>query len=269
METGPRPIVTFLSDFGERDQYVAAMKGVVLDRCREATLVDMTHEVPPGDVLRGALILAGSSCWFPAGAIHVAVVDPGVGTDRAALLIESADRFYIGPDNGLLSLAAGSASRIHRLDADEFFVHPVSSTFHGRDVFASVAGHLAAGRKPAELGTAIGGYHRIELPAVERAADSVAGEILYADAFGNLVTNIGAGDLAALGADPIVDIAGGRRVRLCRAYADARSGALVALIGSTALLEIAVTNGSAQAALVDAASPGTRVRVTRAAHASR
>ena len=140
------PLVTLLSDFGTRDGYVGAMKGVILSRAPRARVVDLTHDIAPQDVRAGARALRQAVPWFPSGTIHVAVVDPGVGTSRRPLLVRSQGQLLVGPDNGLLSLAAATDAEAWVLDRPELFLDELSATFHGRDVFASVAGHLAAGR---------------------------------------------------------------------------------------------------------------------------
>jgi len=264
MARNDRPIVTLLSDFGSDDEYAAVMKGVVLSRCRDATVVDMTHAIPAGDVVRGALVLADAARWFPIGSIHVAVVDPGVGTERAPLLIDAGDRLYVGPDNGLLSLAARSNARAYRLDKQEFFAKPVSATFHGRDVFASVAGHLAAGRNADDVGTPVPDCRRISLPPARREGDTILGEVLYVDSFGNLITNISARDMAEFGDRSEVEVGELQVGRLQRTYADAATGSLLALVGSTGRLEIAKARGRAATALPAESAVGTPVRVRRA-----
>jgi S-adenosylmethionine hydrolase len=257
-----RPLVTLLTDFQCADEYVAAMKGVLLGRCADATIVDMTHSIAPGDVRRAALVLAAAVPYFPTATIHVAVVDPGVGTDRAALLVDTGERLLVGPDNGLLSIAAGDSTIVYRLDRSEFFVNPVSRTFHGRDVFASVAGYLAAGAVPADVGTPVSEFQRLVMPTVAVAADAVVGEILFADAFGNLVTNIGTADV---GDGPHeVDVGGTPVGAIRRTYADAAAGELVALFGGTGRLEIAVCQGSARDRLQACSARGTQVRVRAA-----
>src|SRR4051794_16380619 len=149
------PIVTFTTDFGFRDGYAGAMKGVVLSLAPGATLVDVTHGVPPQDVAAGAVALSQAAALFPPGTVHVAVVDPGVGSARADLLVESGGCFFVGPDNGVLSLAARRPRRIRRIEAAASRREPVSPTFHGRDVFAPTAGLLAAGARPDDAGPEI------------------------------------------------------------------------------------------------------------------
>jgi S-adenosylmethionine hydrolase len=266
------PLVTLLTDFGTADGYAGALKGVLLSICPEARIVDLTHEVPPGDVRAGAFALACAARTFPPATIHIAVVDPGVGTERRGLLVEAAGAAFVGPDNGLLSLAARAPRRIRSLDRPQWFRHPVSRTFHGRDVFAPVAARLANGTPAHELGTEVREMMEICPEAPRRSADgSLEGEVMHVDRFGNLITNVSEHDLAALldrsGATAgsvderlAVEIAG-RTAFLLPTYGAAPGGSLLALIGSAGLLEVAVNGGAAHATL--GASVGTRVRVHR------
>jgi S-adenosylmethionine hydrolase len=235
-----RPIITLLSDFGTADGYVAEVKGVLLSVTPDVHLVDLTHEIPPQDVELARLTLA--RCWrrFPPGTVHLAVVDPGVGTTRECLAVESDGRFLVGPDNGILSpalLLAGAR-------AVTIAVSPAAShTFHGRDVFAPAAAALATGTPLDSLGEpAESPVIRRTREAVKREDGAVLGEVIAIDRFGNAITNL-------LGARAGVVAAGGRPVPIRNTYADVASGAVVALSGSTGLLEIAVRDGSAAATL--------------------
>ncbi len=230
------PTVTLLTDFGTADGYAAEMKGVLVTRCPGCTIVDVSHDVPPHDVEGARLALARYWRRFPAGTVHLVVVDPGVGSSRAALAVESDGRFLVGPDNGVLSpafLAGGSSA----------FALPVppnaSPTFHGRDEYAPAAAALALGTPPSALG------ERCESPVVrrtrepQRAADgAVAGEVITVDRFGNAITN-------CLGLRGGTLEVGGVTLPLLRTYADGEPGAAVALVGSTGLIEVAVRDGSA------------------------
>ena len=235
-----RPIVTLLTDFGTADGYVAEMKGVLLSIAPECALVDVAHDIPAQDVEGARLALARYWRRFPPGTVHVAVVDPGVGTARAALAVESSDRFLVGPDNGLLSpalLAAGA--RVVRLPV------PASAapTFHGRDVFAPAAASLALGTPLDAIGDPHGSPIVRRTPEARRAADgSIEGEVLTVDRFGNAVTNL----LAPRGGEVS---AGGRVLPVRRTYSDAAAGEPVALVGSSGLVEIAVRDGSASSLL--------------------
>lgn len=270
--SSPARLVTLLTDFGTLDGYVGAMKGVILSHCPSAAIHDVTHDVPAGDVRRGAFALADSALYYPPCTIHVAVVDPGVGTDRRPLLVEAGGSYFVGPDNGLLSLAveamrlggeAEAAASARVLDRRELLRASLSATFHGRDVFAPIAGRLAAGAMPEELGGLVESMHVLELPipVVGDTAATVVGEVLYADRFGNLITNITPADYAGASADVIVEIAGVEVGPVRTTYGDVPGGELVALVGSAGRLEIAVRNGSAALRLGAGAALGARVRL--------
>src|SRR5687767_8873684 len=185
------PIITLLTDFGARDYFVGAMKGVILSLNPEATIVDITHEIPPQDIQAAAFNLLACYRDFPAGTIHVAVVDPGVGSDRRAILVKCANQFFIGPDNGLFSWIREREGKFSawQITNEQFFRNPVSSTFHGRDVFAPVAAALSKGVAPAEVGPPL---ERIVMlaPLLPRAtADAIEGFLIHIDRFGNCITN--------------------------------------------------------------------------------
>ncbi len=242
------PLITLLTDFGLQDPFVGIMKGVILSIHPQASIVDLTHGVPPQNVLAGALILRHSVRFFPEGTVHVAVVDPGVGTGRRSLLIETQRCFLIGPDNGLLSLAAPAEEkvRIFQLTNPRFFLSPTSHTFHGRDVFAPVAAHLSLGRTPSEFGPEIPEMERIQLPAVRREKNRLLGQVIYIDHFGNLITNICEADLVPFPKGRLsVSIRKTEIPRLSLAYADVQEGELLALVNSWGYLEVAVRGGSA------------------------
>ncbi len=263
METHPshRPVITLTSDFGTAEPYVGVMKGVILSRCPQVTLVDLTHGVSPQDVAAGAYLLQTGYGWFAPGTIHLAVVDPGVGADRRAIAAEAGGHRFVAPDNGLLSLILDEAEsvRVVQVQAGELFCKPVSSTFHGRDVFAPVAAALARGFELSELGPTIDDWVRLELPSVEQREDgSLSGHVIHIDRFGNLVTDLRGERLPMLAA---VEIAGRKIERLGRSYAQAEPGELLAVIGSTGRLEISVNRGSAAARL--GAKVGTPVNVLR------
>jgi S-adenosylmethionine hydrolase len=239
------PIVTLTTDFGSRDGYAGAMKGVVLSLAPAATLVDITHGVPPQDVAAGAVALAQAAPLFPAGTIHVAVVDPGVGGARADLLVESSGSFFVGPDNGVLSLAARPPRRIWRIDAPTFRREPVSATFHGRDVFAPTAGRLAAGAAPGDAGPRLEAMTDLAPPVVGRRAGRVEGRVIHVDAFGNLITSLGVEHVPPEASIEVEGTGGVYHPVLARTFSDVDPGALVAYFGSGGQLEIARRNGSA------------------------
>ena len=254
----PRPVVTFLSDFGAGSGYPAQMKGEVLRRLPEATLVDLSHEVAPFDVPGGALLLEACVPHFPAAAVHLAVVDPGVGTPRRPLCVVDAEgRRLVGPDNGLFTpfLRAGSSAF---LLADPSIVpRDPSPTFHGRDLFAPVAAWLAGGGNPERLGPQVTDPVTLDWPVPVRLADAIEGRCLAADPFGNLVTSIRRTDLAD-GAIEAVTV-GGRPARLVATFGEGEPAELLALWGSGGRLEIAVREGSA--AGESGLGRGTPVRV--------
>ena len=242
-------IITLLTDFGFRDAFVGIMKGVILNINPAATPVDLSHNVPPQDILAGALILRSVIPFFPPGTIHVAVVDPGVGSGRRAILLETQHAFLIGPDNGLLSLAAPAAAvvRIIHLSNEEYFLSPRSHTFHGRDVFAPVAAHLSLGVPPEQFGPVATTMERISLPPVKWQANSLAGSVIYIDHFGNLITNITEADLRPFSREHLLVSIGSivQTHGVVASYAAVEVGAPAALINSWGMLEIAVRNGSA------------------------
>ncbi|HYD49360.1 MAG TPA: SAM-dependent chlorinase/fluorinase [Terriglobales bacterium] len=257
-------IVTLLSDFGDADGFVGIMKGVVLSIAPEAAIVDITHAVPPQQILPGALLLRSAVPYFPARSIHLAVVDPGVGSDRQALAIRTEQGILVGPDNGLLSLAAeaGGVVEIVALENPTYVAPKRSQTFHGRDVFAPAVAHLAAGVPLAELGPSRSGFVRLVLPQPHEQADAITGEVIYIDHFGNLLTNISAEKLAGFREQiDSVSIAGVSVNGPMAAYAAVAEGALLAIVNSWDVLEIAVRNGSAAACL--GVSIGAPVQVRR------
>ena len=254
-------IVTFTTDFGFSDGYVGAMKGVVLSLAPGATLVDITHGIAAQDVIGGAMALAQAAPLFPRGTIHVAVVDPGVGGARADVVVEAEGSLFIGPDNGVLSLAAAAPRRIHLIESPGFRREPVSPTFHGRDVFAPTAGRLAAGEPASAAGPALAELVELEAPLVRRVGDRVEGAVTHVDAFGNLLTSLSA-DLVPVGA--LVEVVGRQGTfhpSLGKTFADVAPGALVAYIGSSGLLEIGLRDGSA--ATLIGAGRGSPVRLRR------
>ena len=243
-------IITLLTDFGVADSYVAEMKGVLLSRAPQATLIDISHAIAPGDVRAGQYVLSRTWHQFPRGTVHIAVVDPGVGTERRALAAESGGHFFLAPDNGLLSFLPGDT---------RFVSLPVrreaAPTFHGRDLFAPAAAVLATGEPLGTLGTAVIHPVRAPLPVSRREGTATVGAVIYVDHFGTLISNIPA---AAVGADARVRVGGSDVGPVRRTFADVPRGALVAFVGSGGTVEIAVRDG--RAADVLGASIGTEVR---------
>lgn len=258
------PLVTLCTDFGSRDAYVGIMKGVILGIVPGATLVDLSHEIPAQSVTVGALVLRSAVEYFPAGTVHLAVVDPGVGSSRLPVAVVTKHCILVGPDNGLLYPAAAALGtrEVRRLADERFFRPQVSNTFHGRDVFAPVAGHLAAGVPASELGEPVDRLQPLRLPVAQRERDQVLGEVLYVDHFGNLVTNIRAADLSDFPAQGLsVTIGKVSLSALVSSYSAVEPGEPLAIVGSWGQLEVAVRNGSA--AQYFSAEVGTAVRASK------
>ncbi len=241
-------VITLTTDFGTADWFVGTMKGVIVSIAPRATVVDITHDIPPGDIRACAFALAAGCRFFPKGTIHVAVVDPGVGSQRSAIIVQTKDYLFIGPDNGVLSFVLNheTVRAVHRITKDEFFLKPLSATFHGRDVFAPVAAHLSR-RTPIErLGPRLKHYVRLDWAKARRVGKEVRGEVVYIDRFGNAITNIDGPTLSGL--PPSVCEVFVKRNRLCTLsshYQAVPRGEAVAVINSCNLLEIAVSGGSA------------------------
>ncbi|HXG36809.1 MAG TPA: SAM-dependent chlorinase/fluorinase, partial [Dehalococcoidia bacterium] len=252
------PPITLLTDFGLTDAYVGIMKGVILSLNPFAPIVDITHEVAPQAVQQGAFLLSLAHPHFPAGSIHVAVVDPGVGSDRKALVLETESGIFVGPDNGVLSAALPESCRFSADEAgsrvsippevraialtkQNYFRQPVSSTFHGRDIFAPVAAHLSLGVSPREMGEPVESI--VAFPpfrALKREDGSLEGRVLHVDRFGNLITSVRARDLPSSAVT--VTVAGHSIPGLMPNYAEAGPG-LCSLIGSEGYLEISLPGG--------------------------
>lgn len=238
-------IVTLLTDFGLSDPFVGIMKGVILSRFRDASLIDLCHGIPPQSVVDAAFWLERSYGWFPPGTVHVAVVDPGVGSARQILAARAHGHVFLAPDNGLLATSlTGPGTEVRAVDAGRLGLGTPSATFHGRDVFAPIAADLASG---ALVFTDVGPPARA-LPCVLAAprveAGVVLGAVVTVDRFGNLITNLERATLEAVGARRVS--IGGRDVTLRRTYTDAATGELVALINAFDVLELAVRDGSAE-----------------------
>jgi len=253
-------VVTLTTDFGLDDPFVGILKGVIAGRAPGVPVVDLSHGVPPQDVRTAALVLRQAVPYFPAGTVHVAVVDPGVGGTRRAICIETARAFLVGPDNGVLSLVAADVRRVVELTETQFQLHPRSATFHGRDVFAPVAAALATGTPADALGPALADFVRIDLPRPARDGGAVRGEVIAVDRFGNLATNVDEGALAAFSRRRLsISIAGRRLDGVAGSYDAVAPGEAVAVLNSWGFLEIAVRDGSASRTL--GAGVGTPVAV--------
>jgi S-adenosyl-L-methionine hydrolase (adenosine-forming) len=259
-------IITLTTDFGTRDAYVAEMKGVMLEIAASAGhtlhLIDVTHEVAAHDVTEGALALDGAVPYFPRGSVHLAVVDPGVGTARRGLVVRTDRALFVGPDNGLFTpfLEQSTPWDAWELQANEYRLPSVSRTFHGRDIFAPAAAHLAAGVAPERFGPAVRDPVRLAWPTVRAVAGAVAGAVLHVDRFGNLVTSIRGEVLDDVGQGARIRLAG-RPLPLVSTYGELEEGQAGALVGSSGRLEIAVREGSAAARFK--ARRGTPVVVSR------
>jgi S-adenosylmethionine hydrolase len=250
------PLITLLTDFGTDDYFVAAVKGVILGLSPRARLVDITHEIPPQDIETAAFTLL-AACWsFPAGTIHIAVVDPGVGSSRRPILIEVDGHFFVGPDNGIFSYVCdsrinpGLKPEIFHLTNTRYFRHPVSSTFNGRDIFAPVAAALSKGVKPCDLGPEITDIVRLKSLRPAASQDGhLEGRIIHIDRFGNCVTNISQNELSSARISAGVTLTlNGKSVKSFRSYFAEETGVpdkLFGIWGSAGFLEIAALNNSA------------------------
>jgi S-adenosylmethionine hydrolase len=259
------PTIALLTDFGDQDPYVGAMKGAILTVCPEATLVDVLHEVPAHDVEAGARALDAAYRHFPEGTVFVAVVDPGVGSERRAIAVGAGPWLFVGPDNGIFTcvLDAHPTARVHLLANPLLAREPTSPVFHGRDLFGPSAARLARGLPLEEVGPVLADPVKLASPEKTRRDDGWQGAVAHVDRFGNLITNIVAGDLETLGAadsPPVVEV-GAKTVPLVRTYSDVAPGCPCALVGSSGRLEVAANRRSAADLL--GASVGTPVRVTR------
>jgi S-adenosyl-L-methionine hydrolase (adenosine-forming) len=263
--------LSFLTDYGLEDGFVAACHGVAARIAPHATIIDVTHLVPPGDIRRGAAVLAQTVPYLPP-AVHVAVVDPGVGTDRRGVAVQAGRSVFVGPDNGLLSWAvatSGGAARAYQLTNRELWLEQVAATFHGRDIFVPVAAHLAADCEPAAAGEEIDVGDLVTLPAPERAVrgSTAEGEVLTVDRFGNIQLTITSSDATAIGlrSGDAVLLQLGRR-QLTVPYRDmfgaVAAGELVAYADSAGLVSIAVNGGDAAQRL--GLPPGARVSMAPA-----
>jgi S-adenosylmethionine hydrolase len=246
---GNRPLVTLLTDFGRVDPFVGIMKGVILSRCPDAALVDLSHDVPAYDILGASFLLHTAVGVFPPGTVHLAVVDPGVGTDRRPIVARIGDHLFVAPDNGLLSypLESGPLQALHVIANPAYLRCPVSRTFHGRDVFAPAAGHLAAGLAPATLGPALQDPLRLPIPVPRPdASGGFQGQVIWIDHFGNCITNLTAAELDAVSRpDGAAHVRlDGRTLSVVRTYEEAGPEGEGALLGSAGRVELFSRRGS-------------------------
>lgn len=246
------PQITLTTDFGIADPFVGAMKGVIASIVPEAHIHDITHQASPFDPLDAAVTLASFYRYWPEGTIHVVVIDPGVGSSRRPLLARAGSHYFIGPDNGVLSLVFEREKEIRawQITAEEYFIHPVSRTFHGRDIFASTAAWLARKGQPEGFGPEVSDYQRIPLPRPEIAPGKIGGVILRTDRFGNLLTNLRPEDAPQIisGSNFRLRAGNAEVTRLIETFAEGREGEPCLLVGSSGYFEICVNRGSAAAA---------------------
>jgi S-adenosylmethionine hydrolase len=245
-----RPIITLTTDFGLKDPYVAEMKAVILSICPNAMIIDVSHQIDKFNVKMGAYVLASASPYFPKGTIDVAVVDPGVGTKRRPLCIQTKHGHLIGPDNGVLVLAAKAQGieHVYEITNPKFMLPNVSNTFHGRDIFAPAAAHLANGKLPSDLGGETRKITTPEFAKVIRKKAGLVGEVIHVDDFGNVITNIRQKELASMGTIKVmrVKVKNTRfTMKFRRAYGEVEAQEPLALIGSHNFLELSINQGNA------------------------
>jgi S-adenosylmethionine hydrolase len=261
-----RPVIALLTDFGLRDHYVGTMKGVILGIAPDATIIDITHDIPPQDIVTAAYELDAAYRFFPQDTVFVVVVDPGVGTSRRAIAVEAGGYRFVGPDNGVFALATADATPTVIVEiAEAAYARPtVSRTFEGRDRFAPAAAWVANGTPIVALGPTRERLVPLDAPVPKQHADAVDGQVVTVDRFGNLITNIGRGLIPDNNRARARVTIGGRTIAgVIGTYGESVPGALCALVGSSGRLEVAVTGGSAEAVL--GVGRGTPVRLHRGA----
>ncbi|MEM3522663.1 MAG: SAM-dependent chlorinase/fluorinase [Candidatus Bathyarchaeia archaeon] len=241
-----------MSDFGLKDSYVSEMKAVILSICPNATLVDITHEISKYNIIEGAFILASTAPYFPNNTIHLAVVDPGVGSKRRPIIVKSKKHFYVGPDNGLLILAAKKDGiiKVYHIVNKEYIRKEISSTFHGRDIFAPVSAYLANGVKPEEIGVEIKDYEIPEFVKPTIKNNSIELKVIHIDSFGNVITNLYKDQIKDIKLEfntkLLLKVKGKKfKVKFLNTYSNAKKKELLTLIGSHNFLEIAMNQGNA------------------------
>jgi S-adenosylmethionine hydrolase len=261
------PIITLTTDYGTNDHLVGTMKGVILKINPDVTIVDITHNVAPYDLLDGALAIGAAYSYFPPKTVHIVVVDPGVGTDRRPLLVSAQNQYFIAPDNGVLSMIyerEQQALVVRHANVEHYYLQPVSKTFHGRDVFAPVAAWLSKSWQSGSMGDEISDFKRFALPRPKEANGAAKGVVLRVDAFGNLITNFRAEDLPeALQNGGTVNLQVGTHAisRMVGTFAEGKAGEAIAYIGSSGFVEIGVNKGNAARTLTIAR--GAAVTLTK------
>jgi len=245
----PSGIITLTSDFGLSDPYVAMMKGVILSIHPGARLVDISHQIGAGSIFQAAVLIREAFPYFPKGTVHLAVVDPGVGSDRRLVAIEAGGHLFVGPDNGIFwpVVEDDQSSKVVQLTESRYFLPPVSHTFHGREIFAPVAAHLSLGLDVEKLGPVIKDPVQLDVPRTARSENHLFGQIIRVDNFGNLITNIHENELNDFlqSAPPRIEVENLTIRKITRTYAESEEGAPLALINSSHLLEIGVNMGRA------------------------
>ena len=260
-------IITLLTDFGLADAYTAMMKGVILSINRNAKLIDITHSIDIGAIFQGAGILKDTCSYFPKGTVHVTVVDPGVGSSRRPIAVKAAGHFFVGPDNGIFwpVIEYNPGAKIVELTEKKYFAGNITSTFHGRDIFAPVAAHISLGTEVGRLGRPVTDPVKLTLPQPRQNDETLNGEIIRVDNFGNLITNITGSRLNDFlsGKSPVIHLGEHKITEICNTYSDKDKGKLIALINSSDYLEIAVNLGKASEHLGKASEEiiGMRVKV--------
>lgn len=244
-----RPLITLTTDFGTSDHFTGVMKGVIMGIAPLARIVDITHEIDPFEITAGAFVIAQAYRYFPKRTIHVIVVDPGVGSARRPILAEMAGQYFVAPDNGVLAMifSREPQKRVRHITAGKYFLQPVSRTFHGRDIFAPVAAHLAAGVKPAKFGKTIDNYVKLNFDRPSRTGKRVwTGTVLKIDRFGNLITNLHIDEFPDVRTRPFDLLAGLQPIRrLALTFSECNPGELFVVEGSSGYLEVAANQGSA------------------------
>lgn len=238
-------IITFTSDFGLEDPFVGVVKGVILSINPEATVIDLTHLIPPQDILQAGLVLRSAYKFFPPQTIHLVVVDPGVGSSRKPIVVDSPPYLYVGPDNGVFSFVIGDNFSAYLLENPSFFLPEISHTFHGRDIFAPVAAHLSLGVHPSVMGRKLESIERLSLPSPIFQGDRIIGQIISFDHFGNAITNIPQ-ELLEGRKESIIRVGEYKIEGLSASYAERKPLTPLAIIGSSGFLEIAINLASAR-----------------------
>ncbi len=245
-----RSIITLTTDYGTADHLVGAMKGVILNINPDAEVVDITHSVRPYDILDGALAIGEAYRYYPARTIHVVVVDPGVGTQRRPIMVSGGQHYFVAPDNGVLSVAyeREASLAVRHITSEHYFLHPISNTFHGRDIFAPAAAWLSKSWQTAAFGEEVSDYVRFSLPKPRASGNEVKGVVLRVDNFGNLVTNLTPEDVPQLVTAEgklKIRVGNGEVSKLVQTFSQGESGEPIGVIGSSGFLEISVNRGSA------------------------